>query len=271
MILVCSKCSASFNVPESAIGEEGRLVRCSKCRNEWVAVREAPQSKVEDIAPAMQSAVEEAKQDAATADLPNDAPPMRARAPHRAQPKPKVMLTDRGWFRKLAYTFAISAALLCMVTIALTSHVQIVKLVPSLQVIYDEIGMSRHAHLAFGQVEIQQMDDGKMLDFLIPVYNTGEQLATLENLRLSILDDEGDKIASLTVQYDTVIPAKSKPLMIKERLNNIPASAKYIALETGNALEFRMHDIMDFTPILAAKINGDSGSDHVEKADESHH
>jgi predicted Zn finger-like uncharacterized protein len=35
MILTCPSCSASYNVPSDAIGEEGRDVRCKKCQHTW--------------------------------------------------------------------------------------------------------------------------------------------------------------------------------------------------------------------------------------------
>jgi predicted Zn finger-like uncharacterized protein len=35
MILTCPSCSASYNVPNEAIGLDGRAVRCKKCKHEW--------------------------------------------------------------------------------------------------------------------------------------------------------------------------------------------------------------------------------------------
>ena len=35
MIIQCKSCQKSFNVPDSAIGENGRLVQCSSCGNKW--------------------------------------------------------------------------------------------------------------------------------------------------------------------------------------------------------------------------------------------
>ena len=35
MIIQCKSCQKSFNVPDNAIGEKGRLVQCSSCGNKW--------------------------------------------------------------------------------------------------------------------------------------------------------------------------------------------------------------------------------------------
>src|SRR5262245_60480364 len=35
MILTCPSCSARFLVPDTAIGKQGRRVRCGKCQHQW--------------------------------------------------------------------------------------------------------------------------------------------------------------------------------------------------------------------------------------------
>lgn len=51
MILTCPSCSARYAVPDGAIGEGGRKVRCAKCRFSWV--QEAPEESLAPGEPAV--------------------------------------------------------------------------------------------------------------------------------------------------------------------------------------------------------------------------
>ena len=50
MIIACPACATRYAVPDSAIGIDGRTVRCAKCRHSWF--QEGPVLEmVEGIAP----------------------------------------------------------------------------------------------------------------------------------------------------------------------------------------------------------------------------
>jgi len=78
MIIACPACSTRYAVPDSAIGLEGRTVRCAKCRHSWF--QEGPQHVLETVA-----AQGEAR--AAQAAQPQPAP-AEPPAPAPAQPRP---------------------------------------------------------------------------------------------------------------------------------------------------------------------------------------
>lgn len=63
MIIACPACATRYVVPDSAIGAEGRTVRCAKCRHSWY-------------------------QDGPVLDLSEHAPPVLAQQPVEASPPP---------------------------------------------------------------------------------------------------------------------------------------------------------------------------------------
>ena len=52
MIIACPACATRYVVPDSAIGMEGRTVRCAKCRHSWFQEGPALELPEAAIAPA---------------------------------------------------------------------------------------------------------------------------------------------------------------------------------------------------------------------------
>lgn len=56
MLIRCPQCQAGYNIPEEKIGENGRTLRCVKCKNEWhqpgiKKEEEAPQAPLAPVNP----------------------------------------------------------------------------------------------------------------------------------------------------------------------------------------------------------------------------
>jgi len=89
MIIACPACSTRYAVPDSAIGLEGRTVRCAKCRHSWF--QEGPELELAAPLPSAQPAAAASTPANADAQRPE---PVASVAPARVPRPPAVRIPE---------------------------------------------------------------------------------------------------------------------------------------------------------------------------------
>lgn len=225
MILSCPACSASFELPDAALGPKGRKVRCSACGEVWRA--EPPETpadvagaattagtaagtagEVSEAAPAPQTDIRAAPGAAPgeQGEALESAPLFAAAAddlPRRRGRPPEAVAVDRPARRSglLLGWLVLVLLLIGLPALAWIERQRVVEAVPETAELYALLGIELEAPLSALGLEnvtlVRRAVDGRRLLIIEgSATNQGRQEVALPPLRARLLDSEGTELQS---------------------------------------------------------------------------
>lgn len=264
MIIICEKCSSKFNVPDSAIGENGRKVKCTNCAHTWHQMPEgvaAPEAAAKESKPVEASiatqpeenkkAEKPAKQEkAAVNDSDEASKEDKATLPHKMPRRfeaPKVPFYQKSVFY---YGSSIAACVAFIVVLGLFTVLQrdrITHFFPDAQSLYDMAGLYDNSGIklelvdcTISDIEASKSDDNTIeIEVEVSVLNTTDKTKTLSDIRFTVYDIERNYVGELIMPIKLHLESQ-KNTTVEGRLNRVPKNSFYVAVDLGNEIDIKI-------------------------------
>lgn len=243
MILECPECRTRYLIPDTALGAEGRAVRCANCRHSWFQAPDARAAEASAAAVAPSPATTEqaapvaaaAPEPAPQAPLPQSVVPPPPEPPLSAPPVSNDTLAPRPPFRPRVNVMrrwtiaAVAAALLMLVAVAAILWIS----APGLAA---QMGLSfgpeeSPLRLVDNPIERREISNGSEL-FAVSgkVLNPSNERQRVPDIRADLRDAQGRIVYSWTIiPQQRSLPPKSAIDFNSAKLD-VPASSKRLEL-----------------------------------------
>jgi predicted Zn finger-like uncharacterized protein len=273
MHIVCPHCTTSYAINLATLGAAGRTVRCSRCKEVWLA---RPEDAVEMAAPAMAEAGrQDANADAAAEweamareDGPDtpvvDSPSISAGWPADSEASgtdwPSAARDDaedvgqpqrRSWFRKLfgsararrapgksSVSLTTACAAMGALVLALTIwRVEVVRLLPQTAAFYRMVGLEVNLRgLMFKDVKIttETVEGKPVLVIEGVITGEGRKPVDLPRLRFSVRDAQGAEIYAWNAVLEQTVLKPGERAWFKSRLASPPPEGRNIDVRFFN-------------------------------------
>jgi predicted Zn finger-like uncharacterized protein len=268
MQIVCPHCSTSYGIDSAKLGDAGRTVRCSRCKEVWLARREdavefnqAPEMAGAHQQDAEQDAAAEwealAREDEATNDAPHVASPSIAGdwqgsadwqaearndqddaedAPGGRFPwfnkfmKPKA--ASRASRRKAPFSVATACAAMGALVLAVVIwRADVVRLLPHTAAFYKLVGLDVNLRgLRFRDVRVtsETVEGTSMLVIEGAITDDSNKPVELPRLRFSIRDADGAEIYAWNAVLEQSFLRPGEKAVFKSRLASPPPGGRNV-------------------------------------------
>lgn len=212
MILTCPSCSASYNVPNEAIGVDGRAVRCKKCHHEWF--QQGEKKALEDLINMVQSS------DISLDELAFDDSKKKPKIAIEKKSEPKVKLStrlatvtdkiipkklknylfsdgNRGFLSYFASFMVALAVFMCLIWVLVACRWGITSVIPSLTSTYESAGFPLTNYARINPEEALIIDrvvldtEGGKRQIIGSLINLTSLNIQVPMFKLAYLDDKG--------------------------------------------------------------------------------
>ncbi|HRK24110.1 MAG TPA: DUF3426 domain-containing protein [Beijerinckiaceae bacterium] len=214
LLIKCPACAASYELPESSFGPEGRKVRCTACRTLWLA---RPAGSEEPAEPAAE-AIEETE---GATPVPQMMPVERPRPWHQR-------IRPAGQTSSFRRPLVIVAALAACLVVAVGLRKSIVERLPDLGRVYAAFGLPVNlSGLALRQIKGGLVQEGNVELLVVQgeIVNVSPLPRPVPRLKFALMDAKGHEIYSWTAQPDTKDLQPGTMQSFRRRLASPPPEA----------------------------------------------
>jgi predicted Zn finger-like uncharacterized protein len=225
VIIICEKCTARYAIPDSAIPQKGRLVKCTKCMHQWTVKLETT-PLIEEIQVSLETAPSIEEVQASEVVVTNKE---IEKIPIIAIIKTPMMLK----IAPLMLILLISLTLMTFYSKEITHYIPYMKNLYLKQNVYDTSNMVMQ-NINFHK---QVTDNGTDITITGKITNLSNEPKLVPLLAITLKDKYRDKIITQTLPQDGSRLNPGESHSISSGFTNVPGSIEYINLDIGNKLE----------------------------------
>jgi predicted Zn finger-like uncharacterized protein len=269
MHIICPHCTTTYAIDLSTLGAAGRTVRCSRCKEVWLA-RPEDAVNIEALAPAMADGGDPApnphpaagRNDPAGSEIGQDhdtpvveSPSISAEWPAEAEgarePAPrnelKAARPRRSLLRRLRPSFsfglpAVSLATVCaamgaLVVALLIWRNDVVRLLPQTAAFYNMVGLEVNLRgLSFKDVKVssENVEGKQVLVIEGVIVGQAKKPVELPRLRFSVRDAQGAEIYAWNAVLEQAVLKPGEKAWFKSRLASPPPEGRNIDVRFFN-------------------------------------